>query len=248
MRIKMLSLKAVAVATLATVAGTLALTGTAQADTKSPRAAATISIATNKQTYYYNDNATVTAHIGATVSRTLSIVAQQYGGGKVTIKKGTVDSHGNLTTTFHVTRSTNFSAVFGGDSKYAPKTVTLGVRSYAKVGLTQGRYISSVNVGSTPYKLYHSYTNPLIKAVVQPTHANECVSYFAQIYTRGAWRNLTTASCVRTSSASAAFAELTGSHPTNLHYRVRAEFVHPASDGANVNTYSYWTYFAFTSR
>ena len=247
MRIKMLSLKAVTVATLAGLAGTLALTGTAHAATKAPRAAPTISIATNASNYTYGATAKVTAHIGVT-GRTLSIVVQPYAGGKSTLKKGVVDSKGNLSTTFKVTRTTNFSAVFAGDSTYAPKTVTLGVHAWAKVTETQGRYFSSVHVGTTLYRLYHQSKNPLVEAAIAPTKANECVAFTAQIYTRGAWRTLTSASCIRTSSSSVAWAELTGDHPTNLHYRIRAEFVHNASDLGNMNTYGSWQYLAFSGR
>ena len=66
----------------------------------------------------------VTAHLGKTYnSRYVAIFAQPAGGAKKLVKKGKVNSAGNLTISYTITANTTFTAVFAGDSHYAPVTV-----------------------------------------------------------------------------------------------------------------------------
>jgi hypothetical protein len=71
----------------------------------------------------------VTAHLGKTYnSRVVAIYAQPAGGAKKLIKKARVNSAGNLTISYKVTKNTTFTAVFTGDRHYAPVTAKATVK------------------------------------------------------------------------------------------------------------------------
>ena len=71
----------------------------------------------------------VTAHLGKTYnSRVVSIYAQPAGGAKKLVKSAKVNSQGNLTVSYKVTKNTTFTAVFGGDAHYASVTAKATVK------------------------------------------------------------------------------------------------------------------------
>ncbi len=222
------------------------VTSTANHEVQVSRAAASVSVTTGATYYTYGATAKVTAHLGTTYNgRTLSIYAQPYGGSKTLVKTGTVDSHGDLSTTYQVTRGTTFTASFAGDYRYAPATATHGVHDYARVTEAMLGYYTSTKVGATTYRVYHHKTDPVQGATISPAKNGECVAFTAQVYEKSAWHTVAKASCITIGSGSTAWADLSGTHLVGYHYRFQAEFVHSAADQGNMNTYGAWLYFTF---
>ncbi len=220
---------------------------TANHEVQVSRAATAVSVTTGATNYTYDATAKVTAHLGTTYnSRTVSLYAQPYGGAKVLIKTGTVDSHGNLATTYKVARYTTFTATFAGDYRYAAaSSASHAVHAYARVTEALKGYYTSTTTGGITYRVYHHTTDPLQGTTISPAKNGECAAFTAQAYVSGAWRTIAKANCVTIGTGSTAWAKLTGSHPTGYHYRFQAEFVHSSTDQANMNTYGSWLYFTF---
>jgi hypothetical protein len=73
---------------------------------------------------------TVTATLGAPhANRTLVIYAQVKGGAKKVIKRGTVNSRGQLSVVFPVKANTTFTVTFAGDTWYTARSVTAAVKA-----------------------------------------------------------------------------------------------------------------------
>lgn len=102
------------------------------------RATPAMAINNNGKVYNYHQRATLTANLGTTYkNRTVEIWADPYGSDQARrlVKRGTVNSAGKVTASFKLTRNTKFSAVFTGDARYAPRTVTATVGTKANLAL-----------------------------------------------------------------------------------------------------------------
>ncbi|MGV9562617.1 hypothetical protein [Streptomyces sp. NPDC003480] len=216
---------------------------TASAIVQVSRTATALSVATNASSYTYGATATVTAHLGTTNnSRTVSIYAQPYGGKKTLVKTAAVDSKGNLSATYKLTRTTTFSASFAGDYQYAPATASRTASDQAKVVETLGGYYTSTTYGGTTYRVYHHTAKPRVTATVTPNKSGQCAQFQAQEYYSGAWHTLSTSGCFSLDANSAAVTQLSLTHAVNQRFRVRSEYVHSAKDNTNLSTWSGWLY------
>ncbi|MFJ5530198.1 hypothetical protein [Streptomyces sp. NPDC093261] len=216
---------------------------TASAIVQVSRTATALSVATNASSYTYGATATVTAHLGTTNnSRTVSIYAQPYGGKKTLVKTAAVDSKGNLSATYKLTRTTTFSASFAGDYQYAPATASRTASDQAKVVETLGGYYTSTTYGGTTYRVYHHTAKPRVTATVTPDKSGQCAQFQAQEYYSGAWHTLSTSGCFSLDANSAAVTQLSLTHAVNQRFRVRSEYVHSAKDNTNLSTWSGWLY------
>lgn len=208
------------------------------------RTAPSLTVATDHGTYKYGQSAKVTAHLGTTYnSRTVAIYAQPYSGSKVLVKSAKVDSHGNLTASYRLTRSTTFSAVFTGDYRYAPKTVARAVQTYAGVSEKLSGYYTSTTVGSTVYRVYHRTAKEQLDVTVSPNKAGQCVKYRVQRYYSGAWHTQSTSACAALSSSSTGRQKMSLTNGLNNRYRVAAQYVHSSRDTTNLSTWGAWQYF-----
>ena len=196
-------------------------------------------ITTSAGPYSYGARPLVVAHLGTTKVRTLSIYAQPYGGSKVRLKTGTVDSHGNLSVAYTMTRRTTFSAVYAGDYLYQPKTVAKVFTSRARV--TSALYGAYGTSGS--YKLFHTSVDPVLLATVAPNNAGRCLSLVAQLYYSGAWHTADTLSCASLDSSSRGGGTFYTTAPAGELFRLRATFT---GSTLNVATVGAWLYGKFT--
>ncbi|WP_344049658.1 hypothetical protein [Planotetraspora silvatica] len=205
-----------------------------------------LTLTANASTYNYGGSAKVTAHLGTTYTgRTLSIYAQAYGSTtKKLLKKAKVDSHGNLAVSSALTRSTTFSAVFAGDVRYAPVTVTRKVHTRARVSASLSGFYSSKYYGSTKYRVYHHTHTLDVSVTVAPNKKGQCVKLQIQEYYQGGWHSSLTTGCGKLTSTSAIRGHLGLSQATGGRYRVRAYYVQGGSDTSNVSTYGSWLYFS----
>ncbi|MEU6227228.1 hypothetical protein [Streptomyces sp. NPDC047042] len=215
----------------------------ASATVQVSRAATTVSVATNESTFNYGSTATVTAHLGTTHNgRTVSIWATPAGGQKTLVKTAAVDTRGNLNATYKLTRNTTFTASFGGDYLYAPKSVTRTVYDRVGIATRLGGYYGTTTYGGTTYRVYHHTAKPQVVATVTPNKSNQCSYFQAQEYYGGAWHTLTTSPCFSMTADSQGVTFLTLTNAVNQKFRVRAEYVHSAKDTTNVNTWGGWLY------
>jgi hypothetical protein len=202
--------------------------------------ATTVSITTSAGPYNYGAKPLVVAHLGATKVRVLSIYAQPYGGTKSRLKTGTVDSHGNVSVAYTMTRRTTFTATFAGDDTYEP-------RSYAKAFTSRAKVVSWIYgayATSGAYKLVHASVDPSLLVAVSPNNAGACVSYLAQRYYSGAWHNAATLSCDYLDGTSHGGATYYTNVPAGTRFRMRATF---SGSALNVATQGTWQYGKFTS-
>jgi hypothetical protein len=201
----------------------------------------TLTISTNSSWYRYRQTATVTAHLGGThTNRTLQLKVTPYGAAPVGLKTGVVDGNGYLSASYAVTRRTTFSAVFGGDDIWEPRTVTRTVTAYAYVGSSLGGYYTT----SGAYRVYHTSADPVVYASVAPSHAGQCMSFLLQQYYSSAWHNVLSNSCIALDSSSRTAAVITGSPGAGTIGRVRATF---PGDAYNLRTDGAWLYLKFTA-
>jgi hypothetical protein len=218
--------------------------GSSTATVQVSRAAASVTITTDHATYDYGQSAKITAHLGTTYnSRTVAIYAKPFGGTSVLVKSGTVDSHGNLTGSYKLTRNTTFSAVFAGDYRYAPKTAARTVHSYVRISEKLSGYYTNTYYGSTLYRVYHHTAKEQLDATVTPNKAGQCIIFRVQRYYSGAWHTQTTTPCAPLSSASAGRHQMALTRSVNSRFRIAAGYIHSSRDTTNLSTWGAWQYF-----
>ncbi|MYS23659.1 MULTISPECIES: hypothetical protein [unclassified Streptomyces] len=216
----------------------------ASVTTQLSRAATPLTLTGNASVYDYGGTATLTATLGPTYNgRTVSIWAQPYGGTKILVKTGTVDSAGRLSALYKLSGSTTFTASFAGDYRYAPATA---VRTgYDRVALaeTLGNSYASARIGTTLYRVYHHTATAVLKAAVTPRKTGQCAHFQEQQFSGGAWHTVVATGCSPLSSAGTAYGRLSLTHATGGKFRLRAEYAASAKDTTNVTTWGAWDYF-----
>lgn len=200
-----------------------------------------LTITTGSGPYAYGARPLVVAHLSTTKLRSLKVYVQPYGGTKILWNSGTVDSHGNLSAYYTLTRRATFTAMFAGDETYEPRTYTKALLSHARVSSAlQGSYGTS---GS--YRLYRTSVDPLLVITVAPNNSGTCVQFFAQRYYSGAWHNVATLTCnVYLDRTSRGGAVLITNAPSGARYRLRGLFI---GNNRNVATTGAWQYLRFTT-
>ena len=196
-------------------------------------------------TAVYEPTVRLTAHLGTTnTNRTVSIYAKPFGGNaRFLVASGTVNSAGNLTASFLAKHSATYSAVFSGDARYSPRTVTVTTYVAAKVTLTISGSYGTRKVGSTTFRLYHRASHLNITAQVAPNKHGQCVKVEIQEHYQGAWHASATSSCIALSAASAISGYLTLTQANlGYGYRLRIDYSR-GSDTSNLSAVSAWQYF-----
>ena len=210
------------------------------------RKATYLSIATDKTDYYYDQLATITAHLGTTYqtqSRNVTVYAQPYGQGKHKIGYGHVDSAGHFHATFRPQRNTVYSVTFAGDLRFAPVTRTLLRKTHARVSGELQNYYGTDSAG---YRLYHKSHDAKFHAHIDPNKGGQCVHFDLQQFVNGKWKDLGWTDCYYLNNYSNTdvywwlknFAVLGGHYRTGLYW---------GGDSANEGTGSLWRYFKVTS-
>ncbi|MBB2945233.1 hypothetical protein FB565_004966 [Actinoplanes lutulentus] len=234
-----------------TVTYTVAFAGTATHKASSAKvsiavakSAPALTLNRNGSVFAYGTTVTMTAHLGSTYkNRTVEIWADPYGSDQARrlIKKGTVNSSGDLSVAFKLTRNTTFSTVFAGDTRFAARTVTSAVKTKAAVSLTVSKH----------YKKVKSYY--YVRKTKHPKFATTMTAYSGrkqklvfQQYSGGKWKAWKTGTYKLSAAGKYTFT-LTGTHKTGVKYRVQAVYLTGTSgDSANQTTYGAWQYFTFT--
>jgi hypothetical protein len=212
------------------------------------RATTPLSVAVDKSSYAYDATIKATAHLGTTYNgRAVTLEERPAGGSVKVLRTGTVDAKGNLSVSFASPVSATVYAVFPGDYRYAPRTVTVGASVQARVGEKESADHGSVRIGSTWYRVYRPGTKPSLTATVAPGKAGECgITFQWQHWYGGAWHNGPTSACVKANSASAATHAYAGLLKGG-QYRVRAVWNRITTDTRNLTTDGAWVYLTVRS-
>ncbi|MFE5211277.1 Ig-like domain repeat protein [Streptomyces sp. NPDC056600] len=233
-----------------TYAGDATHTSVVKSDTVViPRSSTSLTLNNNGKVYSYGKDVTFTAHLGTTYSnRTVEIWANPYGSDKpnTLLKSGKVNSSGNISAVVDMKRDTTVTAVFKGDAKYAPKTVTSV--GYAKVSISNsvsGHYKTGY-VGSHNYYWFRK-TKDVLVGTTMSYYSGRAARYEVQMYYNGAWRS-GVSDYFKLSSTGKVTVNLGASGQAGLKFRVRTSYIN-ASSGDNVNstTYGSWKYLYFTN-
>ncbi|WP_327710332.1 Ig-like domain repeat protein [Streptomyces sp. NBC_00464] len=211
------------------------------------RAASSLTLNRNKGLYAYGTDVSFTAHLGTTYkNRAVELWVDPFGHDrpKQLAKTGTVDSKGNLSTTVDMTRDTTVTAVFKGDARYAPKTVTSTAYAKVAVSTTISKQYKTVKIGSTSYAYFHKTTNPVFTTKMT-YYKNRSHLLSLELYYGGKWYDA--GSQYFPLGTAGSIVTLTGTHETGYRMRVRASYVNDASgDNVNSTTHGAWKYFYFT--
>ncbi|MEU7902987.1 hypothetical protein [Actinoplanes sp. NPDC049118] len=196
----------------------------------------------------YGATVTLTAHLGTTFrNRTVAIWANPYGSdqGNRQLKTATVNSSGNVTVSLKPTRNTTVSAVFAGDSRYAPRTVTALLKTKVSAATTVAKAYRTAKIGSTTYYHVRKSVNPVFTTTMT-YHPGRTQMLSFEYYSGGRWRQWRDYKRALNSAGKSTYT-LTGTHKTGVRYRVRAAYL-PGTSGDSLNhpTYGGWKYFTFT--
>jgi hypothetical protein len=193
----------------------------------------------------YESTIHVTAHLGPTATnRTVAIYARPIGSKtSVLLRKGRVDSKGDLTASYKAGHSTRFSVVFAGDAADAAGTATRTVTVLAAVSDSLSGYYRSQRIGRITYRVFHHTAQLHALATVSPNKHGECVKFEVQEYYRGHWHANAATGCAILNRASKGGAIFRLTHADiGYHYRIRADFVRTGTDTSNGDNNSAWAY------
>ncbi|QKZ20037.1 Ig-like domain-containing protein [Streptomyces chartreusis] len=212
------------------------------------KSAATVTLDNNLKVYGYNSSVTFTAHLGTTYkNRTLEIWADPYGSDKpnALVKKGTVDSHGNLTATVRLTRDAKISAKFTGDTRYAARTTTNTVYTKVSVSSSLSGAYKTATAWNATYAYFHQSKDPVYNTSMTMYPGRKYQFQIQQFYS-GAWHTTATEyfGLDRYGKDSVL---LDDNPPTGVRFRIRSSYIDTKSgDNVNATTYGGWKYFTFT--
>ncbi|WP_369272265.1 Ig-like domain repeat protein [Streptomyces sp. R11] len=212
------------------------------------KTATTLTLNNGGKVYDYNSNVTFTAHLGTTYkNRSVEIWADPHGSDKpnTLVKKGTVDSQGNLTASLRLTRDTKVSAKFTGDTRYAAKTTTNTVYTRVSISTSLSGYYKTATAWNAKYYYFRQTKDPILNTTMTMYPGRKYQFQIQQFYS-GAWHTTATEyfGLDRYGKDSVL---LDDNPPTGARFRIRSSYVDPASgDNVNTTTYGGWKYFTFT--
>lgn len=218
---------------------------TAPASPPVPKPKPALTISATPGTSAYQQTLRITTRLGTKYGGgAVSVYAQPAGSRTRTLLyRGAVSASGLLTFSYRAAHTTTFSAVFAGDSDYAPASASATVQVSAAVALRLGGYYASKQVHSVTYRLYHRTRRLDAAVAVSPAKKGECVKLEVQVYRQGTWHASTTTSCIALGASSTAPGSLNLSRASlGSPYRIRADYLR-GTDNSNLNADSAWQYF-----
>ncbi|WP_460066554.1 Ig-like domain repeat protein [Streptomyces sp. YKOK-I1] len=213
------------------------------------RNATTLTLTNNGKLYAYGKDVTFTAHLGSTYkNRAVEIYADPFGSDKPKklLKKGTVNSKGNLSAVVDMTRDTTVTAVFAGDARSANKTAKSTAYAHAKVSTAVSRHYRTGKIGSTTYYYFHKNTDPVFTTTMNYYQGRK-QRFQLQVYYQGSWYDSGSEYfALATNGKSAVTLEAPGE--SGIRARMRSSYINGSSgDSVNSTTHGAWKYFVFTS-
>ncbi|MGI5456397.1 Ig-like domain repeat protein [Streptomyces sp. CA-249302] len=215
------------------------------------RKSTSLSLNNNGKVYSYGKDVKFAAHLGTTYkNRKVEIWADPFGADKPKklVKSGTVNSSGNLTATVDMTRDTTVSAVFAGDSRYAPKTVKVTAYARVKISTAVSKQYKKAKIGSTTYYWFHKNTDPVLTTTMT-YYKGRKHRLDLQVYYAGKWYDADLDPnyfALGTNGKSAI--QLGAPGESGIRARFRSDYINSSSgDSVNSTTYSGWKYLYFSN-
>ncbi|MFE7237849.1 YncE family protein [Streptomyces sp. NPDC057580] len=208
----------------------------------------TLTLNKNGNVYNYGADVSFTAHLGSTYkNRTVEIWANPFGGDKPNklLKTGKVNSSGNISATVDMTRDTDVTAVFKGDTRTAPRTVKSTAYARVKVSTAVSKHYKTAKIGSTSYYWFHKSTDPLLTTTMT-YYKGRKQRFDLQVYSGGKWYSAGSEYFpIGTDGKSAVRLEAPGQ--SGIRARMRSVYVNGSSgDTVNTTTYGSWKYLYFS--
>lgn len=153
------------------------------------RTATSLSLNRNGALYSYGADVSFTAHLGKTYkNRTVEIWADPFGADKPKklLKKGKVNSKGNLSVTVDMTRDTTVTAVYAGDARSGSKTAKSTAYAKVKVSTSVSKHYKTGKIGSTTYYWFHKNTDPVLTTSMTYYKGRQ-QRFGIQVYYQGRW-------------------------------------------------------------
>ncbi|MGW3654253.1 Ig-like domain repeat protein [Streptomyces sp. NPDC005151] len=212
------------------------------------RATPSLTLNRNGSTYSYGADVSFTAHLGTTYkNRTVEIWSDPFGADKPKklLRKGTVNSSGNLSVTVDMTRDTTVTAVFAGDARYAPTSVKSTAYARVKISTSVAKQYKTAKIGSASYAYFHKKTNPVFTTTMT-YYKNRAQKLDLEIYYQGKWYD-GGSKYFKLGTDGKSVVTLGGTHETGYRMRLRSSYVNGSSgDTVNSTTHGAWKYFCFT--
>ncbi|MFI8243153.1 YncE family protein [Streptomyces sp. NPDC085866] len=213
------------------------------------RASTALRLNNNGKLYNYGTDVKFTAHLGATYkNRSVSIYADPFGSdkGKKLIKTGKVDSDGDIGAWVDMTRDTTVTAVFSGDSRYKPRTVTSTAYARVKISTAVSRHYRTARIGSTSYYWFHKNTDPLLTTTMS-YYPGRKQRFDLQVYYQGSWHSADSQYFPLGTNGKSAV-QLGAPGESGIRARMRSVYVNGSSgDSVNSTTYGSWKYLYFSN-
>ncbi|MEU1512565.1 Ig-like domain repeat protein [Streptomyces sp. NPDC005811] len=213
------------------------------------RAATALTLNNNGKLYNYGADVKFTAHLGSTYkNRTVEIWADPFGSDKPKklIKKGKVNSSGNIAAWVDMTRDTTVTAVFTGDSRYNPKTVKATAYARVKVSTAVSKHYRTAKIGSTSYYWFHKNTDPLLTTTMT-YYPGRQQRFDLQVYYQGSWYSADSEWFPVGANGKSAVS-LGAPGEAGIRARMRSVYVNGSSgDSVNSTTYGSWKYLYFSN-
>ncbi|MFH8472938.1 Ig-like domain repeat protein [Streptomyces sp. NPDC018000] len=212
------------------------------------RTATSLTLNRNGGVYSYGSKVSFTAHLGKTYkNRTVEIWADPFGADKPKklLKKGTVNSRGNLSVTVSMTRNTAVTAVYAGDARSGSKTVKSTAYAKVKVSTSVSKHYKTGKIGSTTYYWFHKSTDPFLTTSMTYYKGRQ-QRFGLQVYYEGKWYDTDPEYfALRTDGKSVVRLEAPGQ--SGIRARMRSSYIKGSSgDSVNSTTHGAWKYLYFT--
>ncbi|MFD9224795.1 Ig-like domain repeat protein [Streptomyces sp. NPDC060064] len=221
---------------------------TSSASVDIARAVSSLTLNRNGGVHAYGADVSFTARLGTTYkNRVVEIWSDPYGDTpKRLIKKGTVNSGGNLSVTVDMTRDTTVTAVFAGDARYAPKTVKSTAYARVNVSTSVSKHYKTGRIGSTTYYYFHKKTAPVFTTTMSYYKGRKQL-FQLQVYYQGKWQAAGSQYfALGTNGKSAVSLEAPGE--SGIRARMRSSYIDGSSgDSANYTTHGAWKYIYFSN-
>ncbi|MBW5421051.1 Ig-like domain repeat protein [Streptomyces sp. BG9H] len=213
------------------------------------RTKTTLTLDKNGKVYGYGADVSFTAHLGKTYkNRTVEIWADPYGADKPNklVKKGAVNSRGDLKATVDMKRDTKVTAVFSGDARSASAKATSTAYAKVKVSSSVSQHYKTGKIGSTKYHYFHKNTDPVL-ATTMTYYEGRKQRFELQVYGPDRKWHTTGSEYFKLNTAGKSTVRLEAPGESGIRARIRSSYVNGTSgDNVNSTTHGAWKYLNFT--
>ncbi|UFQ16540.1 MULTISPECIES: YncE family protein [Streptomyces] len=218
-------------------------------ETEVARSKTTLTLDKDGKVYGYGADVSFTAHLGTTYkNRTVEIWADPYGADKPNklVKKGAVNSRGDLKATVDMRRDTKVTAVFSGDARSASATATSTAYAKVKISTAVSKHYRTGTVGSTKYHYFHKNTGPAFTTTMT-YHEGRKQRFTIEMYGTDRKWHAVGSKYFKLAPDGTSPVRLEAPGESGLRARVRSSYVNGSSgDDVNATTHGGWKYLIFT--